>query len=244
MTTVNIIGFRGQTAKLSDGTRAVVNTHQTAARPLATKYLDKPPVVTYVANFSARTARNQYRKYDGAQNVPSGLTLLYDFDAKHASGHHIYEVIKGILLQDPELATAPRSQLVLEVVYQLSTPAERVFIKKNMGMLVSIFSKLPLSGILSKISILLKHDGDIEAALDDVWWNRQNMEAPIDTKRDEDAAREYFYRRQIRSSEMRAIAAADAVADDNQRLKHKVEEISVNFRGKKKIFLRGDAPQV
>lgn len=82
----------------------------------------------------------------------------------------VHEIVKGLLLQCPELISQAFDVLLLESVYQMVDDPTAAFMRRHRSLFLAVFSAVSASMVQTASSHLRLHDGDIEVHHANEWW--------------------------------------------------------------------------
>lgn len=152
-----------------------VNRFVGGSAPDPQKYTDEPRSVVSPCVYATRVTAANAVRYDGrVWSRPMLFTAaqIQSFRRVRRSQHQMRELVKGLIFQRPELEHAPREQLFAEVVNQLlHTNGAPPKIPKTWAETLRLLSHyMPVGGIAGALSLMRRHDADIENTFNHQFW--------------------------------------------------------------------------
>lgn len=161
-------------ATLTKSRPQYVNQSKRGTRPVAGRYLDQPGILLRTAKAATQISQANFTLYDGRLHRRSGYTAaeINSFRRLRRSSHKMVELAKGLVVAYPELLTARRETFVMMMVEQL---LDSVGVRPPAtwhDILRVIEQAMPIAAINRAISLVVRHDLDIEKKFNVNYWGR------------------------------------------------------------------------
>lgn len=140
--------------------------------------------------YATRLRPHKYTTHDGRlvrEQLNPDSEQHYPYERATVSSAAIREVVKGLMLKDSTLLTAPADASYVETLFQFLPDELAKWVNTNRDHFMAVMQSLPIAPTLKAISVMKNHDGDIEAQHQDTWrlWqDRQTHKGPTDLEAD------------------------------------------------------------